>query len=156
MKVGDIMVTAPASCNPDTNCATAVERFWSAGCGALPVVNAEKRVVGVVTDRDICIALGTRNRRPTELQVREVMTRDVACCRADDDIHDALKTMRLRKVRRLPVIDEASRLEGMLCATDVLLYARHDDGSRPELTYENVVSTLRGIYLHSTLPSGSG
>ena len=63
----------------------------------------------------------------------EVMTSDVAICHPDDDIPEALKTMRLRKVRRLPVIDGAGRLEGMLCATDVLMYARHDDGSRPEL-----------------------
>ena len=53
--------------------------------------------------------------------------------------------MRLRKVRRLPVVDAAGRLEGMLCATDLLLNARHDDGSRPELSYENVVGVLRGI-----------
>ena len=153
MKIRDIMVKSPKFCEPGCNCAAAIELLWSTGCGALPVVNAEKKVVGIVTDRDICIALGTRNRRPAELKVGEVMTSDVAACRADDDIHDALNTMRLRKVRRLPVVDAAGRLEGILCATDVLLYARHDDGSRPELSYENVIGTLRAIYWHST-PGG--
>ncbi len=148
MKVRDIMVAAPKFCDPAMSCAGAIELLWSTGCGALPVVNAEKRVVGIVTDRDICVALGTRDRRPSELQVKELMTSDVACCRADDEIHEALKTMRLRKVRRLPVVDAAGRLEGMLCATDLLLNARHDDGSRPELSYENVVGVLRGICWH--------
>lgn len=148
MKVKEIMVRSPKCCDPSLNCAAAVELLWSTGCGALPVVNAERKLVGIVTDRDICIALGTRNRRPAELQISAVMTGDVASCHAGDDIHEALKTMRLRKVRRLPVIDSAGRLEGMLCATDVLMYARHDDGSRPELSYENIVGTLRGIYCH--------
>jgi CBS domain-containing protein len=148
MKIREIMVKSPKYCDPGSNCAAAIERLWSTGCGALPVVDAGKKVVGIITDRDICIALGTRNRRPAELLVGEVMTSDVATCRADDDIHDALHTMRLRKVRRLPVVDAAGRLEGILCATDVLLYARHEDGSRPELSYENVVATLRAIYWH--------
>ena len=55
------------------SCAGAIELLWSTGCGALPVVNAEKRVVGIVTDRDICVALGTRDRRPSELQVRNLI-----------------------------------------------------------------------------------
>jgi CBS domain-containing protein len=148
MNVRKIMVKSPKCCDPSLNCAAAIELLWSAGCGALPVVNAEKKVVGIVTDRDICIALGTRNRRPAELQITEVMTSDVASCHADDDIHEALKTMRLRKLRRLPVIDSAGRLEGTLCVTDVLMHARHDDGSRPELSYENVVGALREIYCH--------
>ncbi len=142
------MVRLPKFCDPAMNCAGAIELLWSAGCGALPVVNSEKRVVGIVTDRDICVALGTRNRRPSELLVKELMTSDVACCGPDDEIHEALKTMRQRKVRRLPVVDATGRLEGMLCATDLLLYAQHDDGKRPELSYENVIGTLRGICWH--------
>lgn len=148
MKVKDVMVRSPKFCDPGMSCAVATERLWSAGCGALPVVNAENKVVGIVTDRDICIALGARNRRPAELPVGEVMTSDVATCQSGDDIHEALNTMRIRKVRRLPVVDAAGRLEGVLCATDVLLNARHDDGSRPELSYENIVGALRGIYWH--------
>jgi CBS domain-containing protein len=148
MKVRDIMVESPKCCEPGLDCAAAIELLWSGGCGALPVVNAEKKVVGMVTDRDICVALGTRDLRPSELQVKELMTSDVATCRADDDIHDALETMRSRKIRRLPVVDGEGRLEGMLCVTDMIVNARRDDGTKPELSYENVVSMLRGICWH--------
>lgn len=78
----------------------------------------------------------------------EVMSKKVAVCHPDDEIHNALNTMRTRKVRRLPVVSRDGKLEGMLCASDILLRARHDDGSRPELSFENIVSTLRGIYWH--------
>jgi CBS domain-containing protein len=148
MMVQQIMTKTPKCCSPGMNVAETTALLWSAGCGALPVVNAERRVVGIVTDRDICIALGTRNRRPSELTVGEVMSNNVAVCHPDDEIHNVLNTMRTRKVRRLPVVSRDGKLEGMLCASDILLRARHDDGSRPELSFENIVSTLCGIYWH--------
>ncbi len=148
MTVREIMVASPRACDPEMNCAEAAEHLWAAGCGALPVIDRDRKVIGIVTDRDICIALGTRNRRASELQIRDVMTENVATCRSNDDIHDALKVMHDRKVRRLPVTDGAGKLEGMLCASDLLVHARHDDGSRPELSYENIVNALRGICWH--------
>lgn len=148
MNVREVMVKAPHFCDAQMNCAAAIEHLWTAGCGALPVVDAGKKVIGIVTDRDICIALGTRNRRASDVAIGDVMTADVVTCHADDDIHDALHAMRARKVRRLPVVDGEGKLEGMLTASDVLVHARHNDGSRPELSYENIVNALRGICLH--------
>jgi CBS domain-containing protein len=148
MTVHQIMTKSPKSCSPAMNLAQATESLWSAGCGALPVVNADRKVIGVVTDRDICIALGTRNQRAAEVTVGQVMSGKLYSCHPDDDIHVALNAMRAHKVRRLPVVGDGGKLEGMLCASDVLLCARHDDGSAPELSYENIVSTLRGIYCH--------
>jgi len=148
MNVSEIMVHAPKTCSPELNCAAAIEHLWAANCGSLPVVDGHGKIVGIVTDRDICIALGTRNRRASEVPIREVMTLNVATCRADDDVRDALHVMHARKVRRLPVTDGEGRLVGMLCASDLIVRARHDDGTRPELSYENVVNALRGICLH--------
>jgi predicted transcriptional regulator len=59
MKVKDIMMRTAARCHPDTNLGAAVEMMWTRNCGILPVVDAEDKLVGVITDRDICIALGT-------------------------------------------------------------------------------------------------
>lgn len=58
MKVKDVMVGTPASCTTETNLGAAVEVLWNQNCGILPVVNEEEKVIGVVTDRDMCIALG--------------------------------------------------------------------------------------------------
>jgi CBS domain-containing protein len=150
MLVRDAMRRSPASCTPGANLAAITERLWTCGCGAIPVVDSAQKVLGIITDRDICVALGTRDRRPSELTAEQVMTRDVAACRADDDIHEALRMMSSKKVRRLPVLDRAGKLEGLLCMSDLILDARHGNGTRPELSYEDVMTTLRGIYWHAT------
>jgi CBS domain-containing protein len=144
MIVRDMMKTLPKTCTPATNLAAVTELLWSAGCGALPVVDSDGKMTGIITDRDICVAVGTRNKRPSELVAEDVMTRSVSVCHAGDEIHDALKAMRTGKVRRLPVVDDAGSLEGILCLSDLIVQARHD-GHRQSLTYEDVMVTLKDI-----------
>jgi CBS domain-containing protein len=151
MIVRDLMRKRPKSCGQTANLAAVTELLWSCGCGALPVVDLNGHVLGIITDRDICVALGTRDRRPSELTAQQVMSREVASCRTTDDIHAALKIMRTRQVRRVPVLGEGGQLEGILCVSDLILDARHDDGSRPQLSYEDVMNTLKSIYCHHTL-----
>jgi CBS domain-containing protein len=150
MKVRDVMRTRPSRCSPAMNLASASDILSRSRCGALPVVDVRGHVVGVVTDRDICVAVGRQDRRPSEVAVQETMTQPAFTCKAGDEIHAALKTMREHKVRRLPVVGDSGELEGILSLSDLILEARHDDGSRPELTYEDVVPVLRSIYwVHS-------
>lgn len=70
------------------------------------------------------------------------MSSPAATCQASDEIHAALNIMRTRKVRRLPVVDREGKPEGMLCLSDLIMHARHDDGSRPQLSYEDVMKPL--------------
>ena len=121
MKVQEIMTTAPETCRAATNLAVAVERLWNADCGVLPVTDEDARLTGIITDRDICIALGTRNRPASAVRVDEVMRRPVEACRADEDVNVALGRMKDRRVRRLPVLDDRGRLVGMLSLNDVVL-----------------------------------
>jgi CBS domain-containing protein len=146
MRVQEIMRKLPKSCGPGTNLSAATEVLWSGGCGALPVVDASGKVIGIITDRDICVAVGTRDQRPSELVAEQAMSRKITTCRPSDDIHAALKVMRASKVRRVPVVSDAGKLVGMLCLSDLILYARHDDGSRPELSDEHVMGVLKAIY----------
>ena len=151
MLVRDLMKSSPKNCTPKTNLAAVTELLWRGGCGALPVVDSGGKVLGIITDRDICVALGTRDRRPSELVAEQAMSREVAVCRATDEIHAALEIMRARKVRRLPVVNEAGKLEGILCMSDLILDARHDDGTRPQFSYEDVMNALKCIYSHHSL-----
>jgi CBS domain-containing protein len=148
MRVHDLMRKSPKSCSPATNLAAVTELLSSGDYGALPVVDASGSILGIVTDRDICVALGTRNKRPSELTAEQVMSRQVATCRSSDEIHSALDIMRTRKVRRVPVVGQTGKLEGILCLSDLVLQARHDDGRRPELSYEDVMRALRSIDCH--------
>lgn len=148
MRVYDVMTRSPKACTASQNLAEVAATMWNTGCGALPVVDAKQRLIGIITDRDVCIYVGTSDHRPSEVTVAQAMSHDVAVCRPDDEIHSALKTMRSRKVRRLPVVSATGKLEGMLSVSELLLHARHDDGSHPLLSDENIMSTLRGIFVH--------
>lgn len=123
MKVEALMTAAPETCRPDTNLAAAVERLWAADCGILPVTDEATRPVGVVTDRDICIALGTRDRAASTLSLESVMRQPVETCRVDEDVSRALARMKARRIRRLPVVDARGKLVGILSLSDILLAA---------------------------------
>jgi CBS domain-containing protein len=140
------MVKDVKFCSPEFNLAAVVEILWKQGCGALPVVEGG-RVLGMVTDRDICIALGTRNAKAAETSVREIALPKVFYCAPEDDIHAALYTMAAQKVRRLPVIDTTGALKGILCLDDIVLVAE-EKGT--ELTYFDVVEALKGVCEHTT------
>jgi len=144
MKVREVMVSDVKFCNPETNLAVAAEILWKGGVGSLPVVE-DGRVMGVITDRDIAIALGTRNARAAETLVRDVSLPKLFYCAPEDDIHLALQTMRAQRVRRLPVIGAKGALEGILCLDDVILFAEEHAG---ELTYADIIETLQGICEH--------
>jgi CBS domain-containing protein len=110
----------------------------------LPVVGDEERVVGVITDRDLCLAVATRDRRPSEIQVRQAISGEVFTCGEDDEVLAALDTMRRRGVRRLPVLDRFERLVGLLSLDDLFAEAR----ARPDtdgLSLEELVDTLGRI-----------
>jgi CBS domain-containing protein len=147
MKVKDVMVRTAASCLDTANLAEAVEILWNRNCGMLPVLDRDDNVIGVVTDRDICIALGTRNRPAGEIAVAEILSGRLFACRPDDDLRSALMTMSRNQVRRLPVIGVEGKLEGILSMDDVILHAEHrTPGKTPDLTCDEVVDTLKNVY----------
>jgi CBS domain-containing protein len=147
MKVQDVMMRTPASCSPETNLGAAVEILWNRNCGMLPVVDARQKVIGVVTDRDLCVALGTRNKLPGRMTIGEVAREEVYTCRAQDDIRAALQTMAEHKVRRLPVVTQSGILEGILSMDNVILHANTGSwGGTSDLSHEDVIKTLQRIY----------
>jgi CBS domain-containing protein len=157
MRVRDLMRSPVVFCHPETNLAEAAALMWDRDCGALPVVNGGGKVTGVITDRDMCVALGTRNKRASEITVGDVSSRVPRTCGPDDDIHTALKAMSEARVRRLPVVNRAGMLEGILCLHDILLRARHCDGTkRPGVSYEDVVNALVGICQYRTPQRAKG
>jgi CBS domain-containing protein len=78
MTVREVTSRDVKSCSPDTDLATAAKIMWDCDCGVVPIVNEERKVVGMLTDRDICIEAATRASRPTDLQARYVKSEAVA------------------------------------------------------------------------------
>jgi CBS domain-containing protein len=146
MKAREVMTGTPYYCQPETNLGSATELMWNANCGFLPVETADGKVIGVVTDRDICIALGTRGRSSGDVTVAEVMSSKLCSCAPDDDIHVALQTLRDGRVRRLPVIGPDGSLIGVISIDDILLRAEPASlGKEPELSSDEVVRTFQAI-----------
>jgi CBS domain-containing protein len=146
MKVKEVMTCTPYTCRKESNLGEVAELMWKGNCGFLPIMGADGRVCGVITDRDICMALATRNKLAGEVTAAEVSQGRLHACSPEDEIHVALLTMREGKVRRLPVIDSDGRAVGVLSMDDVLLHAEpSSSGKIVELSADEVVRCYRII-----------
>ena len=143
MKVKEIMTAEPRTCTPDTTVAAAANLMWEGDCGILPVVD-DGELVGVVTDRDMYIALATQNARASQLRVGAVATKTVATCEPEDDVHTALATMRQARVRRLPVVGFGRTVLGILSMNDVLRAA----AANKPISKDEIIETLQAICAH--------
>jgi CBS domain-containing protein len=153
MKVSDVMTTTVQTCRPSTDLAAAAGVFWKGDCGVIPVADDGGKLLGIVTDRDVCIALGTRNERASEATVGEVMTRDVKTCKPEDDVRTVLETMARAKVRRLPVVADGGVLRGIVSLNDLLLRAAPPGSLKGrDLSLLDVAETLRSVSEHRSTP----
>jgi CBS domain-containing protein len=148
MRVKKIMTGSVKTCRPESTLSAATALMEEADCGVLPVVaDSGGRVVGMITDRDIALALGSRNKPASEIQVEEVMSTDVFACSPTDDVHAALKTMRKQGVRRLPVVNNEKEIEGILSMDDIVLGAKEANG-RKALSFGDAMKTFKSICKH--------
>ena len=144
MKIKDVMTREPATCSPTTNLAVAGALMLDKDCGILPVVDDDGKLVGVVTDRDMYIALATRNVLASQMTVGDVAQKQVFTCKPDDDVHAALATMKQHLVRRLPVEGFAGTVAGIVSMNDILLAA----GPTKAVRNDEVVDTFQSICAH--------
>lgn len=147
MKVQNIMTSDVEACGPESDLAAAAAIMWRRDCGSVPVVDAERRIVGMITDRDICMAVSTRNRLATDLRVSEVMSGKVYACAPDDNIRDAMETMQSSQLRRLPVVDADGILLGILSINDVVLHSRRGKGKK-HVSHHDAMETIKALSEH--------
>jgi len=132
MKVREVMTTEVVSCQKGTDVGTAGRMMLQGRFGTIPVLNEHGRVAGVITDRDIALAAATRQRNAAHIGVHEAMSPKVRSCSVEDEVGTALKQMAEARVRRLPVLDAAAHLVGILSIDDIVLRALdHKDGITP-------------------------
>jgi CBS domain-containing protein len=143
MNVSEIMTEPLLTCGPETSLAVAARLMGEANYGTLPVIDAHGQLVGIITDRDICLAVARTNRNALNVAVHEVRTRTVRSAVVDDDVHTALATMKDARVRRLPVRDGGGCLKGMLSIEDLVVRGLERDGINPE----EIVAALRAMYI---------
>ena len=149
MKVREVMSADPKACTLTDNLAVAAGLMWEKDCGILPVVAEGGKVVGLITDRDICMAAALKGRELANIAVEDTISGRVFSCKPDEDVRTALKTMQENKVRRLPVLAADGTLEGVLSLNDVVLKAEETKEKKvPDLSFSDVVSTYKSICQH--------
>jgi CBS domain-containing protein len=147
MLIKSIMTPGVKSCGPDVSLGAVARIMAKHGCGIVPVVDGQQKVIGVVTDRDVCLAVGTRIRYPDELPVGEVMTAKVHTCSPDDDVRQALAVMKTHAVRRLPVTAANGRLAGIVSIDDLVVRAA--SGEPAVISAQELLDALRSICAHA-------
>lgn len=129
LTVGEIMTRNVRTASPEDDALTLARTMRDDDCGVLPVIDERRRVLGVVTDRDLVV----RGERIEGQKARDLMSRDVECVRREERIQVALELMARRHVRRVPVVDEEDRLVGLVSMSDVATRADLDQELRETL-----------------------
>jgi CBS domain-containing protein len=146
VNVFEVMTRRVWSCRPDDTLAAAASAMWEHDVGCLPVVDAGGVVVGMITDRDICMAAFTRGARLVDVDVASVMSRRLYACAPEHTVAQAEEIMRIDQVRRTPVIDARGRLLGILSLGDLAREACHQKRRKyGEALDAEVTTTLAAV-----------
>ena len=146
MRVEDLMTRDCAQVRPVESLAHAARQMRLRDCGCVVVVDERSHVMGLLTDRDVCMAALRTDRPLTSLEVRSAMSPLVFGCRRQDTIAEAERQMDRYQLRRLPVLDESGRLEGILSIADIAREARRgEDLIALPVTVREVGQTLGQI-----------
>lgn len=121
MIASEIMTTNPECCVPTDSVMTAAQIMKTEDVGPIPIVQdkEDKKLTGIVTDRDLAIKVVAEARDPKTTPVEDVMSEGLVTCRENDDVRSVLKLMEENQLRRIPVVDKNDRLQGIIAQADV-------------------------------------
>jgi CBS domain-containing protein len=140
MNVASVMTRSVLTCRRDSSLSDVARIMWDSDCGSVPIVDDDGNAIGMITDRDICMAAFTRDLPPSHMNVASLCSAGLVAVRENDSVQMAERLMQKHQVRRLPVTDPAGRPVGMLSLADL---ARHACGS--DQGAEDLVATLAAI-----------
>jgi CBS domain-containing protein len=146
MNASELMTRDVKSCNVNDNLQRAAQIMWENDCGAVPVVDADNRVVGMITDRDICMAAYTHGQPLWAIPVSDAMAKQVHGVTGNDPLEVVETLMRRVRVRRVPVLDGGGRLTGILSMNDLARHAHRSGGRKANgLSGDRIVQTLAAV-----------
>jgi len=145
--VKEIMTNSPKSCEKHEPLQKVVTEMVKADVSFLPIVDKEKKVIGIITDRDISATMNKTYKSLAEIKVREVMAEQVHTCLVNDDISDVLRMMKTKKVSRLPVVDKDGHLKGIITLNAIMLqlYGNNREAETVFAGKENMANALHSI-----------
>jgi CBS-domain-containing membrane protein len=156
MSVGKICVRQVDVARPEESVQSGAQRMRARKVGTLIVVNKLLEPIGIVTDRDLTVRVLADGRDPSQTLLHDVMTRDLTTVSSETPVEDALRFMRKGSFRRLPVVDRAGKLSGLVSLDDILHLLSHEFGEvgrllvqeSPESLAQQCVSTAPKTAAH--------
>jgi CBS-domain-containing membrane protein len=149
LRVDQIMTRNVRTCRRGDSLSAAARIMWEGDCGCVPVTEREDggaRVVGMITDRDICMAGYLQGRPLSAIRIESAMARDVHSCRPTDSVAEALSMLRQHQLHRLPVVDNGGHLVGMLSLADAAREAVREHGRKGrDVTDARIAEVLEAI-----------
>jgi CBS domain-containing protein len=156
MYVNEVMTTSVTTCRSDTSLDEIARQMWNSDCGAVPVLDANDKPIGIVTDRDIAMSAMLNHTPLWEIPAATVTRgQQLCCCNQHDPVEDCITTMEQRGVRRLPVTDDAGKLVGILSMSDALALTQPVNGPKrtPPVRVEHVLGMLRKVATRHSIPT---
>jgi len=146
MNVSQVMCRSVATCSQQESLDAAVRKMWDLDVGCLPVVDAENRVVGMLTDRDACMAAYTQGSSLKDIRVESAMAHKVYVRQPNERVQDVEAIMRTYRIRRVPIVDADGRLIGLVSLSDLVREAMSERSRRhPDVPGDEIVCTLASI-----------
>ena len=147
MRVRDVMSTTVAACALDDTLERAAQLMWDRDCGCIPLVDDAARVIGIVTDRDICMTALMRRLPLAQIHARTAASHCVFVVHEDDPLEVARDLLGRKQVRRLPVVDRNGHLVGIVSLADLAI--RVDD-DKETLHPKRIADVLAAVSLPRT------
>lgn len=121
MKSFEVMTKDPTCCLPTDPVSKVAELMKKENVGSIPVIESvqTRRLIGIVTDRDLALSVVAQGRDPKSTKVADVMTQNVVTCLIDDNVQTALDAMADYRLRRIPVVDDDNQIVGIIAQADV-------------------------------------
>jgi CBS domain-containing protein len=147
MKVKDLMTSEIKSCREYNTLSTAAQVMWDHDIGCVPIVDHENRVVGMLTDRDVCMSAYLQSGSLTSLSVTSAMSKEVFSCRPDDDLASVERLMREKQIHRVPVVDGQGCLVGIISVNDIAQEAMQEGQTKKarEVSDAEVTGTIASV-----------
>ena len=126
-KCSEVMTKNPVCCLPDDLVTKAAQLMKNEHVGSIPVIADEqtKKLVGIVTDRDLAIRIVAEGLDAKSTKVETIMTRNVVTCSAEDDLQKAVGAMSESQLRRIPIVDDDNKILGIIAQADVVMHFDH-------------------------------
>lgn len=141
MKIEEVMNKKVYTCRPEDSMKSAAQLMWQEDIGCIPVIDGAGKAIGMVTDRDLLMSTYLTGKRLEDLPVSQAMAKEVYSARLGQSVESAGALMRSKQVRRLPIVDSAGKLAGIVSLNDLALAGGRARAVKPE----DVTATLASI-----------